>query len=55
MSIHLQREINNLKRHLLSLSALVEEQVQLAVQALLERDERTRPPGADARCRDRPA
>jgi phosphate transport system protein len=38
MSVHLQREIERLKRQLLSLCALVEEQVQLAVQALLDRD-----------------
>jgi phosphate transport system protein len=39
MSVHLQRSIGNLKRNLLSLCALVEDQVQLAVRALLERDE----------------
>jgi phosphate transport system protein len=39
MSVHLRREIDNLKRHLLSLSAMVEEQVQTAVRALLEGDE----------------
>jgi phosphate transport system protein len=38
MSVHLQREIERLKRQLLSLCALVEEQVELAVRALLERD-----------------
>ena len=38
MSLHLQREIEKLKRHLLSLCALVEEQVQTAIRALLERD-----------------
>jgi phosphate transport system protein len=38
MSVHLQREIDHLKKQLLSLCALAEEQVQLAVQALLERD-----------------
>jgi len=38
MSLHLQREIHSLKRHLLSLCALVEDQVQMAVRALLERD-----------------
>lgn len=38
MSIHLQREIDRLKRELLSLCALAEDQVQAAVQALLERD-----------------
>jgi len=39
MSIHLQREIEKLKKHLLSLCAIVEEQVQMAVRALLERDQ----------------
>jgi phosphate transport system protein len=39
MSVHLQREINHLKKRLLSLCALVEDQVHLAVRALLERDE----------------
>jgi phosphate transport system protein len=38
MSVHLQREIGNLKKHLLSLCALVEDQVRAAVRALLERD-----------------
>jgi phosphate transport system protein len=38
MSVHLQREIERLKRQLLSLCALVEEQVQSAVWALLDRD-----------------
>ncbi len=38
MSVHLQREIERLKKNLLSLCALVEEQVQMAVRALLERD-----------------
>lgn len=38
MSLFLQREIDKLKRHLLALSALVEEQVDSAVRALLERD-----------------
>lgn len=38
MSVHLQREIDRLKRHLLSLCALAEEQVQSAVRALLDRD-----------------
>jgi phosphate transport system protein len=38
MSVHLQREIERLKKQLLSLCALVEDQVQLAVRALLERD-----------------
>lgn len=38
MSVHLQREIERLKRQLLSLCALAEEQVQSAVRALLDRD-----------------
>ncbi len=38
MSVHLQREIDRLKRHLLSLCALAEEQVQSAVRAMLDRD-----------------
>lgn len=39
MSVHLQREINLLKKRLLSLCAMVENQVQLAVRALMDRDE----------------
>ncbi|NUQ65533.1 MAG: phosphate signaling complex protein PhoU [Pirellulales bacterium] len=39
MSVHLDREIGRLKKTILSLCALVEEQAQIAVQALLERDE----------------
>jgi phosphate transport system protein len=39
MSIHLQREIERLKKHLLSLCAIVEEQVATAIRALVERDE----------------
>lgn len=39
MSVHLQREIENLKKSLLSLCALVEDQLESAVAALLERDE----------------
>jgi len=39
MSVHLQREIDKLKKSLLSLCTLVEDQVQLAVQAVLNRDE----------------
>ena len=39
MSVHLQREIDKLKKSLLSLLALVEDQVQSAVQAVLNRDE----------------
>jgi phosphate transport system protein len=38
MSIHLEREIGKLKKTLLSLCAAVEEQVQIAVRALLDRD-----------------
>jgi len=38
MSVHLQREIERLKRAILSLSALVEENVGVAVRALLDRD-----------------
>jgi phosphate transport system protein len=38
MSVHLQREIDRLKKSLLALSAIVEDQVQIAVRALLERD-----------------
>jgi phosphate transport system protein len=39
MSVHLQREIENLKRRLMSLCAVVEDQVQTAIEAFLERDE----------------
>jgi len=39
MSVHLQRAIENLKKQLLSLCGLVEDQVERAVRALLERDE----------------
>ena len=39
MSVHLQREINKLKQSLLSLCRMVENQVQLAVKALLDRDQ----------------
>jgi phosphate transport system protein len=38
MSVHLQRELEQLKRSLLALSGLVEDQVQRAVQALVSRD-----------------
>jgi phosphate transport system protein len=38
MSVHLQREIDRLKKDLLSLCAIVEDQVHLAVRSLLERD-----------------
>jgi len=39
MGAHLHREIDRLKKILTQLCGVVEEQVQLAVQALLERDE----------------
>ncbi len=39
MSVHFQKELDQLKRSLLALCALVEEQVRDAVRALLERDE----------------
>lgn len=39
MSEHFQRQIDVLKRHLLSLCAVVDEQVQLAVRALIDRDD----------------
>jgi phosphate transport system protein len=39
MSIHLRREIENLKKNLLSLCAVVEDQVQRAIEAFLRRDE----------------
>ena len=39
MSVHLQRQIERLKKDVLSLCATVEEQVQMAVRALLDRDE----------------
>jgi phosphate transport system protein len=39
MSVHLQREIERLKKHLLSLCAVVEDQVQTAIEAFLRRDE----------------
>ena len=39
MSAHLQREIDKLKKHVLSLCALVEDQVEMALRAVLERDE----------------
>ena len=38
MSVHLQRELTRLKRQLLSLCAVVEEQVRMSVRALLDRD-----------------
>ena len=39
MSVHLQREIEKLKKILLSLSALVDDQLEAAMAALQERDE----------------
>ena len=39
MSVHLQRAIDQLKKDLLSLCALVEGQTQIAVRALLSRDD----------------
>jgi len=39
MSVHLKREIEKLKKDLLGLCAVVEEQVELAIRALLDRDE----------------
>jgi phosphate transport system protein len=49
MSVHLQRAIDQLKKDLLALCALVEEQTQIAVQALLTRDEER---AHEAICRD---
>ena len=40
MAIHLQREIERLKKQILTLSAVVEENVQKAVKAISERDDR---------------
>lgn len=39
MSLHLHREIERIKKRLLSLCAIVEDQMQIAVRALLDRDE----------------
>jgi len=39
MSVHLQREIQQLKKRLLSLCALVDEQLQMAVRAVLQGDQ----------------
>lgn len=39
MTVHLDREISSIKRQVLSLSVLVEEQVRMSVEALLQRDE----------------
>ncbi len=38
MSVHLQREIDRVKKSLLAVSAIVEDQVQASVSALLDRD-----------------
>lgn len=38
MSVHLQREIERVKKSILALCAIVEDQVQASVRALLERD-----------------
>jgi phosphate transport system protein len=38
MSVHLQREIDRVKKSLLALCAIVEDQVQASVSALLDRD-----------------
>jgi len=40
MAMHLQREIEKLKKKILSLSAVVEESVNRAVQAVIDRDSR---------------
>ncbi|RLB87743.1 MAG: phosphate transport system regulatory protein PhoU [Deltaproteobacteria bacterium] len=40
MSRHLQGEIEKLKKHILALSALVEESLHKAIKSLLERDEK---------------
>jgi phosphate transport system protein len=38
MSVHLQREMEQVKKNILALCALVEDQVEAAVRAMLERD-----------------
>ncbi len=38
MSLHLQREMEHLKKQLLSLCTLVEEQVEMSIRSLVERD-----------------
>lgn len=40
MSLHLQRELEKLKQHLMSLCAVVEDQVQMAIEAFSHRDEK---------------
>lgn len=49
MSVHLQRAIERLKKSVLSLCAIVEDQVAKAVQAFLDRDERL---AHEVLCRD---
>ena len=39
MSVHLEREIDKIKKRVLSLSAIVEGQLQMSVRAMLDRDE----------------
>ncbi|MCX7426409.1 MAG: phosphate signaling complex protein PhoU [Planctomycetia bacterium] len=39
MSVHLEREIDKIKKRVLSLSAIVEDQLQMSVRAMLDRDE----------------
>lgn len=41
MTVHFQREIDRIKQQILSLSAIVEEQLRLSIQALLDRDDET--------------
>jgi phosphate transport system protein len=40
MSVHLEREIDKIKKRVLSLSAIVEDQLQTSVRAMLDRDEK---------------
>ena len=49
MSVHLQREIERLKKHLLSICTLVEEQVEMAVRSLTTRDPEL---ASQVECRD---
>jgi phosphate transport system protein len=39
MSVHLEREIDKIKKRVLSLSAIVEDQLHMSVRAMLDRDE----------------
>lgn len=39
MSVHLQREVDHIKQRLLSLSALVEEQLRMALRAIVDSDQ----------------